>query len=209
MKYSKIVSAAVAALMPLSVNAEEIETLGKAIGAEIAPIFSSITASGETFNLEDEQDTIVVLEWTNKDCPFVKKHYSTDNMQTLQKAAAENDVTWVTIISSAKGKQGHLTSEAALAHAKEVGATPAHIIHDETGVIGKMYHARTTPTMVVIDKKGHIAYQGAIDSNSSADPADVAGATNYVTAALASLEAGTRVMTPKTQSYGCGVKYAY
>lgn len=200
MKYRNILMVALMSMLPLAAQSADRAS---------APDFSSVTASEKLFSLADQKGKIVVLEWTNKDCPFVKKHYSGGNMQALQKAAAADDVVWVTVVSSAPGKQGHVSAEEALAHAKEVGASPTHIIRDELGMIGKLYKARTTPTMVVIDEEGNIAYQGAIDSNSSADPDDVEGATNYVTAALASLKSGAAINTPETQSYGCGVKYAY
>lgn len=200
MKLKHMMMAAAVAILPISANAAE---------HEFAPAFSLATAAGENFDLAAQKGKVVVLEWTNKDCPFVKKFYDEGHMQAHQKAAAEEGVQWVTIISSAPGKQGHLSAEEAIGHATKVGATPAHIIRDETGMLGKLYNARTTPTMVVIDEEGKIAYQGAIDSNSSANTDDIAGATNYVVNALKSLKAGTAIEVVQTKSYGCGVKYAY
>ena len=175
---------------------------------EKAPEIKAVDSNGEEFNLSNYEGNIVVLEWTNKECPFVVKHYKTDNMQNLQKKYAEKDVVWVTVVSSAPGKQGHLESgEEANKVAKEQGAEPTHIIRDESGEIGKAYGAKTTPHMYVIDAQGMVAYMGAIDSISSADSADVEKAENYVVAAIDSLIAGEKVETAVTTPYGCGVKY--
>ncbi len=174
---------------------------------DAAPTFSGTTAKGETFTLADQKGKIVVLEWTNKDCPFVKKHYKTGNMQKLQKAAAENGVVWVSVLSSAEGKQGHLTADEALANVAMKEAAPAHLVLDPSGEIGTLYAAKTTPHMFVIDAEGNLAYHGAIDDVSSADPADVEKANNYVTAAIDALKAGKAVETASTSPYGCSVKY--
>lgn len=174
-----------------------------------APVIEAKTATGDIFSLAEQKGKTVVLEWTNKGCPFVKKFYGADEMQRLQKEAAADDVVWVTVISSAPGKQGHMDAEAALAHAKEIGASPAHIILDEDGTVGKTYGAKTTPHMFVIDAQGTLQYAGAIDSNSSADPADIATADNYVVAALAALKKGEPIENSSTKPYGCSVKYDY
>lgn len=172
-----------------------------------APAISATDVHGNEFNLEDHKGKIVVLEWFNKGCPFVQKHYDAKNMQHLQKDAAAQDVTWVTIISSAEGKQGYVTSEEALADIEAYGAAPTTLIRDVSGEIGKAYDAKTTPHMFVIDAEGNVAYTGAIDSNSSANPDTIEGADNYVTAAIASLKAGEEVETTTTSPYGCAVKY--
>jgi len=172
-----------------------------------APAISATDVHGNEFNLDDHKGKIVVLEWFNKGCPFVQKHYDSNNMQKLQKDAAANDVAWVTIISSAEGKQGYVTSEEALADIESYGAAPTTLIRDVSGEIGKAYDAKTTPHMFVIDAEGNVAYAGAIDSNSSANPATIDGADNYVTAAIDSLKAGEEVETTTTSPYGCAVKY--
>jgi len=171
-----------------------------------APNISATTTQNATFDLSALSDKTVVLEWTNADCPYVKKHYTTDNMQSLQKAAAEDGVVWVSIISSAPGKQGHVDAETANQIAEDKGAAPAHIVLDPSGEIGQAYDARTTPHMYVIDQ-GTLAYMGGIDDIRSTDPDDVAKANNYVTAALANIKAGEPVATPVAKPYGCSVKY--
>lgn len=172
-----------------------------------APAISATDVHGNEFNLEDHKGKIVVLEWFNKGCPFVQKHYDSGNMQKLQKDAAAQDVAWVTIISSAEGKQGYVTSEEALADIETYDATPTTLIRDTSGEIGKAYDAKTTPHMFVIDADGNVAYAGAIDSNSSANPDTIEGAENYVTAAIDALQAGESVETTTTSPYGCAVKY--
>lgn len=172
-----------------------------------APDFSATTIKGEAFKLADHKGKIVVLEWSNPECPFVKKHYETDNMQKTQKTAVEKGVEWVTINSSAPGKEGHLTAEEAAKVATDAGAAPSAEILDEKGEVGKLYGAQTTPHMFVIDKDGNLAYMGAIDDNSSPRHDTVEGAKNYVLAAVDELQAGKSVTTPVTQPYGCSVKY--
>jgi len=180
------------------------------ISGEQAPTFADVvTASGETISLANFTDKTVVLEWTNHDCPFVKKHYAepVKNMQTLQTGAAENDVVWIQVISSAPGKQGHLEADAALAKNAERGATPSYTILDPNGDVGRAYEAKTTPHMYVIDGAGTLAYQGAIDSIRSAKVDDIAVATNYVTAALMAVSATDVPEVTSSAPYGCSVKY--
>ncbi len=174
-----------------------------------APAFSGVTSAGETISLADFAGKTVVLEWTNDGCPFVKKHYATPpaNMQTLQKSAAADDIVWISVISSAKGEQGHADAARANELTVSRGAAPAHVVLDEAGTIGKLYGAKTTPHMFIITADGELAYDGAIDSKSSAKVEDIAKATNYVTAALEDIEAGRPVATPVTKPYGCSVKY--
>lgn len=176
---------------------------------EVAPAFTGTGAKGETITLADFSGQIVVLEWTNDGCPFVQKHYATPpgNMQSLQANAADNDVVWISIISSAPGKQGH--TDGARANALNVarGAKPAHVLLDESGEIGRLYGAKTTPHMFIITPEGRIAYQGAIDSKPTAKVADIVTATNYVEDALESLAAGEPINVNNTKPYGCAVKF--
>ncbi len=176
---------------------------------EVAPDFTGTTSTGETISLSDFSDKTVVLEWTNDGCPFVVKHYAQppENMQTLQSSAAEDEIVWIQVISSAEGKQGHVDGNGAIALNEDRGASPAFTILDPEGTIGRAYGAKTTPHMFVIEGDQSIAYAGAIDSIRSADPADISEATNYVTAALESLEAGEPVEVASTAPYGCSVKY--
>lgn len=179
-------------------------------GGNAAPIFvDAATASGETISLGDFEGKTVVLEWTNHDCPFVKKHYSepVKNMQTLQADAGANDVVWVQVISSAEGKQGHLDGAGAIAKNEERGASASYTILDPSGAIGRAYDAKTTPHMFVIKGDGNLAYSGAIDSIKSARVGDIAKAENYVSAALTAVAAGTMPEVTEAKPYGCSVKY--
>lgn len=172
-----------------------------------APDFTATDIKGNVIKLSELKGQPVVLEWTNHECPFVVKHYETKNMQTLQKKTQDMGAKWITIVSSAKGKQGHVTAEEAQKIIDDAGATVHAKILDESGEIGKLYDAQTTPHMFVVAADGTLAYAGAIDNNSSPKPDTVKDAKSYVLAALESIKAGTAVETPQTQAYGCGIKY--
>ena len=164
-------------------------------------------SNGVTHNLDDFKGKTVVLEWTNHGCPYVKKHYSTDNMQALQRQAATDGVVWLSVISSAPGKQGHVSGAEANALTESREAAPTAVVLDETGAAGRAFAAKTTPHMYVIDADQTLVYQGAIDDNSSSNPATVEGARNYVAQALGEMAAGDPVSEATTQPYGCSVKY--
>lgn len=167
-----------------------------------------VDSQGVTHNLSDFAGKRVILEWTNEGCPYVKKHYKTENMQDLQRDATASDTVWLSVISSAPGKQGYKDNvQVAQWKAKHDVASTA-VILDEEGTMGKAFSARTTPHMYIINEDQTLVYQGAIDDNSSSNPATVEGATNYVRAALADLDAGRAVAVSDTQPYGCSVKYA-
>lgn len=172
-----------------------------------APAFSATDSNGKTHSLADYKGKFVVMEWTNNDCPFVKKHYSSNNMQTLQKTYGEKGVVWLSVISSAPGKQGHVDGKGANELTQSRGASPAAVLLDSDGSVGKAFGARTTPHMFIINPEGALIYAGAIDSNDSADPADISSAQNYVVAALGDAMANKPVTTPVTRPYGCSVKY--
>lgn len=176
------------------------------IGAMAPPIEAKDT-KGQAIKLSDYLGKLVVLEWTNNGCPFVQKHYGANNMQALQKKYTDQGVVWISIVSSAPGKEGHVTPAEADKITADAGATITAKILDESGAIGHAYDAKTTPHMFVIDREGKIAYMGAIDNEPSPDPASIQGANNYVAAALDALIAGRPVETPETKPYGCGVKY--
>ncbi len=169
-------------------------------------------SNGVEHNLSDFAGKTVVLEWTNHKCPYVKKHYNEaymdgGNMQSLQKAAAEDDIVWLSVISSAPGKQGYVSTEEANNLTDTRGAAPAAVILDPSGTAGRMFSAKTTPHMYVIDKDQTLVYQGAIDDDRGTSPNGIFNATNYVTAALTSLKAGEPVAKGETSPYGCSVKY--
>lgn len=173
-----------------------------------APDFTAKDIDGKDFKLSDHKGKIIVLEWSNHECPYVVKHYSSGNMQKTQKTALDQGTEWVTIVSSAPGRQGNVSAEEAKKIATDAGASYTAKIMDESGAIGKAYDAKTTPHMFVIDKEGTLVYAGAIDDDPSPRPESVQTAKNYVLAALDNLAAGTPVQTPSSQSYGCAVKYA-
>ena len=171
-----------------------------------APDFTLTDTEGKKHHLADyaAADQIVVLEWFNADCPFIVKHHKTSTtMNDLQAAYADQDVVWLAICSSAEGKQGNGLERNR--QAREDYAMVYPILIDESGEVGRLYGAKTTPNMYVIDGEGVLRYQGAIDDKPS--PYEV-GETNYVAAALAALVAGEAVAKPETKPYGCSVKYA-
>lgn len=185
---------------------EEPVVEGPAIG-RTAPDFTLPNLDGEPVSLSDSRGQFVVLEWTNYDCPFVVKHYSTGNMQRLQNKYMEQGVAWLTICSSAPGKQGYFEPERWKELAADRNSTPTAILLDPAGDVGRAYRARTTPEMFVIDPEGVLLYMGAIDDNPSSRPEDVETAKNYVEAALDAAMAGEPVETAVTRPYGCSVKY--
>ncbi|PZO87563.1 MAG: thioredoxin family protein [Micavibrio aeruginosavorus] len=192
--------AIVSVASPLTANAAV--TVGKP-----APDFTGTDTNGKEHKLSDFKGKTVVLEWTNPGCPFVVKHYDSGNMQKLQEEYTGKDVVWLTINSGAEGKQGHLTNEEANKYIADHKAKQTAMILDGKGTIGKLYDAKTTPHMFVIDKDGVLVYDGAIDDNDSANKEDAATANNYVKAALDSIAAGKPVEKSKTKPYGCSVKY--
>ncbi len=172
-----------------------------------APEFKAVDSHGKTHNLSDFKGSIVVLEWTNHDCPFVQKHYSSGNMQALQKEATANQVVWLSVISSAPGKQGHVSATEANELTTARNAAPTAVLLDPEGTVGKLYGARTTPHMYVIDKEGILVYMGGIDDIPSADPSDIPKSTNYVRAALKAMNEGKPIEVASSRPYGCSVKY--
>jgi peroxiredoxin len=174
---------------------------------KIAPDFSLTDTNGQKVSLRDFKGKTVVLEWFNYECPFVIKHYGSGNMQKLQKEYTDKGVVWLSINSSAKGKQGNYSSEEMNRLAKERQVASTAILLDENGQVGQSYGAKTTPHMFIIDKDGNVVYQGAIDDKPSVDPSDIPAARNYVKDALDSILAGQPVADASTKSYGCSVKY--
>ena len=172
-----------------------------------APEFSGKSSNGETLKLSDYRGKVVVLEWTNHQCPYVGKHYDSGNMQALQTEATSKEVVWLSVISSAPRRQGHVSPEMANKLTVDRKAAPSGIILDASGEIGRIYKATATPNMFIINKSGKLVYKGAIDNRPSANPGDVEGAENYVRSALTALEQGQPVKKLVTRPYGCSVKY--
>ncbi len=198
------------AAAPAIAMTEEAAAPAAVSGPEIgkpAPDFTATDSNGVSHKLSDFKGKNVVLEWTNHECPFVVKHYESGNMQALQKEATDGGAVWLSIVSSAEGKQGHTTPEAANeVIAKDKSAATARLL-DSSGEIGRLYAAKTTPHMFVVDKEGVLVYAGAIDDDPSFKQDGIKTATNYVRAALADLAAGKPVTTASTKPYGCSVKY--
>jgi len=194
-------------LIPLFALGLSLQASAAVEPGEEAPDFTLTDSKGTSHKLSDFRGKLVVLEWLNHDCPFVKKHYGSGNMQKLQKEYTAKGVVWLSIISSAPGKQGHRTGPQADADTKDKNANPTAVLLDPAGEVGQKYEAKTTPHMFVIDKEGKVIYAGAIDSIRSTDPADTARSENYVRQALDAALAGKAVPTPSTKPYGCGVKY--
>ncbi len=174
---------------------------------EPAPGFTAMDTQGTEHSLSDFKGKYVVLEWFNHECPYVRKHYDTKNMQSLQEKYTEKGVVWLAINSSAPGKQGHLTKESGSERIAEEGAEPTALLLDPEGEVGKLYDAKTTPHMYIINPEGTLVYAGAIDDDSSSRKSAVESATNYVAANLDALMEGNAVKVAKTEPYGCSVKY--
>lgn len=172
-----------------------------------APDFSGKDTLGKAHSLSMYKGKIVVLEWLNHQCPFVRKHYDGKKMQELQKTYRQKGIIWLSIISSAPGKQGYCTPEEADRLTEENGAAPTAVLLDPEGEIGHLYEAKTTPHMFIIDKNGELVYDGAIDDIRSARIDDLKTATNYVQKALDELLDGKKVSVQTSQPYGCSVKY--
>jgi len=172
-----------------------------------APDFTLTDLNGQTHRLSDYKGKIVVLEWTNPECPIVRKHYESGNMPSLQKSAAADGVVWLSINSSHAGAEGDYDKPAVESWLKSHSATPTAYFRDQNGKVGHEYHATATPNMFVITADGTLAYAGAIDSIPSADQSDIARATNYVRAALDAVKSGRPVPVASTRPYGCSVKY--
>lgn len=172
-----------------------------------APEFTLKDSKGQTHSLSDFKGKYVILEWVNHGCPFVKKHYDTGNMQDLQKKYTDKGMVWLTICSSAPGKQGHQTPEQweKTYTAKKKASTA--ILLDEDGKVGKAYGAKVTPHMYIINPEGELIYQGAIDDDRSANKDKARTANNYVKAALKAAQAGEPIPNANNNPYGCSVKY--
>lgn len=196
-----IFSLAILGFISTSAMAAEV-SIGQA-----APEFSLSDIHGQTRTLSEFKGKYVVLEWVNPDCPFVKKHYSGGNMQGLQKTYTEKGVIWLSINSSAAGKQGNYSPEEWVSLQAEKNVSATATLLDPDGVVGHQYGAKTTPHLFIVDPAGNLIYQGAIDDKSSTDSADIASSTNYVAKALDEVLAGKPVSVSETKPYGCSVKY--
>ena len=198
---SLVLGGAAVALLP---------TVAAAAGPDVgqpAPAFTAVDSMGKTWSLADLKGKVVVIETTNHDCPYVRKHYNAGNMQAQQREAAAKGVVWLTSASSATGEQGHVTAQQANDLTKSRNAAPAAVLLDPQSKVARAFGATVTPHMYIVDAKGTLVYKGGIDSIPSADPNDVPKATQYVRVALDEILAGKPVTTASTRPYGCSMKY--
>ncbi len=173
-----------------------------------APDFSGTDSNGQVQTLAKDRGKFVVLEWHNQGCPYTRKHYESGNMEALQREWTAKGVVWLTVISSAPGRQGYVSAADENAYLKKMQADPTAVILDPNGQLGKLYGAKTTPHMFIIDPSGKLIYSGAIDDHPTSDPDDIKDSRNYVNQALTEAMAGKPVSEPVTRPYGCSVKYA-
>ena len=175
---------------------------------EPAPDFTATDSNGKVHKLSDYKGKFVVLEWTNRGCPYTQKHYNSGNMQRLQKEWIDRGVIWLTVVSSAPGKQGYVTASEENSYLQQVKAAPTAVLMDPTGAVGHLYDAKTTPHMFLISPQGTLIYNGAIDDRATTDVSDVNAAKNYISAALNEATTGKPVSVPTSRPYGCSVKYS-
>ena len=174
---------------------------------EAAPDFTATDSNGKSHHLADYKGKYVVLEWHNQGCPYTRKHYESGNMQRLQKEWTGKGIVWFTVISSAPGTQGYVTASDENDYVKRMHAVPTAVLLDPDGTVGHLYAAKTTPHMYIIDPKGTLIYNGAIDDHPTSDPGDIPNSKNYVSAALEQVMSGKAVTDAATRPYGCSVKY--
>jgi peroxiredoxin len=198
-----IVLGAVLLMLPAhgGANAAEVQ-VGKP-----APGFTFTDIEGTTAKLSDFRGKYVVIEWFNHGCPFVGKHYKSDKMQNLQRTYTEAGVVWIAVNSTNDGTDNYRDAAMSVKEAEANGTSATYIVLDPSGKIGKLYGAKTTPHVFIVDPRGDVIYMGAADSINSTDTGDISKATNYIDLALSEALAGKPVTTPETKSYGCSVKY--
>lgn len=208
MKKARLITSSLMILLSGWVIASQLEARNESVEVgSAAPAFTLTDTHGKQHSLSDFGGKYVVLEWLNFECPFVKKHYNSGNMQSLQKKYTGKGVVWLSIVSSKPGNQGYFPAEEMNKLGAEKKAAPTAVLMDREGTVGRAYGARTTPQMVVIDPKGNVIYSGAIDDIRSTEVEDVAKAKNYVSAALDEAMSGKDVTVKTSQPYGCSVKY--
>jgi peroxiredoxin len=174
-----------------------------------APEFQATDSNGQMHKLSEYRGKFVVLEWHNNGCPYTRKHYESGNMQRLQKEWTARGVVWFTVISSAPGEQGYVTAQQENAYLTRMNAAPTAALLDPQGDVGRLYRAKTTPHMFIINPAGLLIYDGAIDNKPTTDQADIRSAKNYVSEALEEAMAGKSVSIPTSRPYGCSVKYLH
>jgi peroxiredoxin len=201
---AKRIGAVTAALVLIATAAAFAARVG-----EPAPDFTATDSNGQAHHLADYRRKFVVLEWHNNGCPYTQKHYLSGNMENLQREWTARGVVWFTVISSAPGEQGYVTASQENDYMRQMHAAPTAALLDPEGQLGRLYDAKTTPQMFVINPEGVLIYDGAIDDRPTPDQSDIAGATNYVSQALTEAMAGKTVSMPTSRPYGCSVKYSH
>jgi peroxiredoxin len=198
-----IIAALIAGLIALLISSA-------AAAAQIgqpAPDFTALDSKGNTVQLSAYRGKTVVLEWTNADCPYTRKHYASGNMQSVQGLAQKDGIVWLTVVSSAPGKQGYVNGSGADFLTESRNALPTAVLLDPTGAVAHLYGAKTTPHMFVIDKNGALQYMGGMDSIATADESDIARAEPYLKEAMLAVAQGSPASHPVTKPYGCSIKY--
>ncbi len=175
---------------------------------QLAPDFSALDSKGDALRLSQYRGKTIVLEWTNADCPYTRKHYTSGNMQGVQELAQQKGIVWLSIISSAPGHQGYVNGPAADALTESRHAAPTAVVLDPNGTLGRLYNVKTTPHMFVIDKNGELQYMGGIDSIASADVDDIGRAEPFLKEAMLAVADGQKPPHSVTKAYGCSIKYA-
>jgi peroxiredoxin len=196
-----------AALLAVTLAAATTSALAAATVGQPAPAFKGTDVAGKPVSLADFKGKYVVLEWNNPNCPFVLKHYDSNNMQALQKRFGAENVAWVAVNSTSEMHSDYMAPDRLAAWFKQKNAAPTAVIMDNQGEIGRAFGAKVTPHMFVIDPKGTVIYAGAIDDKRTANPADAKAANNYVVAALADARGGKPVAIASSAAYGCSIKY--
>src|SRR5215813_6033970 len=194
---TKLILTAITTLAAGALYAADVPPVGSA-----APEFSAPDTNGKTQSLSEYKGKYVVLEWFNPECPFVKKHYGPGNMQKLQKEYTDKGVVWLTVDSNAPGTEGNITAEQAKKIMDSWKTHQTALLLDPESKIAKLYGAKNTPNMVIINPEGKIDYEGAIDSKASPNPADIPTSTNYVKSALDESMSGKSVSNSNTRPYG-------
>jgi peroxiredoxin len=195
------------ALLIAAVAVASSPVLGAAVPGQPAPAFRGVDVNGKPVSLADFRGKTVVLEWNNPNCPFVQKHYTSGNMQSLQQKNTAAGVVWIAINSTTESHSDYMAPVKLAAWFGEQKAAPTAVVMDPKGEIGRAYGAKVTPHMYVVDAKGTLVYAGAIDDKRSANPADIKTATNHVATALGEVAAGKAVTNSTTTAYGCTIKY--
>ena len=205
--FTLLILASTSACDKINLLQDETGDTQQALLEQPAPNFKLSSATGASHSLDAYKGKYVILEWTNFDCPYVKKHYESGNMPALQKKYVSEGAIWLTVSSSASGKQGHFSPKEIQKRKQQYKAEYTAYLLDSKGEVGKLYGAKTTPHMYVISPEGSLIYQGAIDSIDSYESKDIPKAKNYVALAIDTAKVGKSLQHPSTAPYGCSVKY--